>query len=59
MRSSTFQNVLNILIAIIAALLAFDWSVLFTPETGGAIIGVLTALKVAMNALRSIRNEDG
>lgn len=52
MANGAFQNVLNIVVAVIAALIAFDWSVVVSPETGGAIIGGLSALKLAINAFK-------
>lgn len=52
MNSNAFHNIVNILIAVVAALMAFDWTVLFTPETGGAIIAGLSAIKLVINAIR-------
>jgi hypothetical protein len=52
MSSNLFHNIANVLIALIAAMMAFDWTVLFSPETGAMIISALATIKLVINAIR-------
>jgi hypothetical protein len=50
--TNLWHNISNVLIALIAAMMAFDWSVLFTAETGAMIISALATIKLVVNAVR-------
>lgn len=53
MNTNAIHNILNILLAVIGALMAFDWSVIpLPPETLAMIMGGLGAVKLFMNTLR-------
>lgn len=52
MNTNLLHNILNIAIAVVAALMAFDWSVVLAPEKAGAIIAILSAVKLIVNAIR-------
>jgi hypothetical protein len=50
--TNTLHNVLNIAIAVIGAMGAFDWTVLFSQTTALAIVGALATAKGVINMLR-------
>lgn len=50
--SNAIHNLLNVAIAVLAAMAAFDWQIVFSPGTAATIIGGLATLKVVINALR-------
>lgn len=50
--SNAAHNILNILIAAIAAIATFDFAAFLPPEVAAPIIGGLAALKLVMNAIR-------
>lgn len=52
MNTNAIHNILNILIAAIAALAAFDWTVLFSQSTAVVIIGILASAKTVINVIR-------
>lgn len=52
MNTNMIHNVLNIAIAFIAAMAAFDWTVLFSQQTAVVIVGGLATAKTVMNILR-------
>jgi hypothetical protein len=50
--TNLLHNLLNLAIAIIAALTAFDWTAIFGPQTGAMIISGLGFAKLAINFFR-------
>jgi len=52
MNTNAIHNMLNILIAAIAAIATFDFAAFLPPEVATPIVGGLAALKLVMNALR-------
>lgn len=52
MNTNLLHNILNVAIAFVGAMMAFDWTVLFSQSTAGAIIAVLSAVKLFVNAVR-------
>lgn len=52
MNSNLFHNIINALIAVLAAMATMDWTIFFTPETATAIVGGLSALKLIINVVR-------
>lgn len=52
MNTNAIHNILNILIAAVAALAAFDWTVLFSQSTAVIIIGILASAKTVINVIR-------
>jgi hypothetical protein len=52
MNSNLIHNILNLLIAVIAALAAFDWTALVAPTTAGMIVSGLAFAKLAINFFR-------
>jgi hypothetical protein len=50
--TNTLHNLLNIAIAAIAALSAFNWEVLFSQSTALMIVGGLASIKGVINVLR-------
>lgn len=50
--TNLIHNVLNVAIAVIGAMLAFQWDVLFSTETAAWIIGALGTLKLVINTIR-------
>ena len=52
LNSNTTHNVINVLIALIAALTAMDWTLFVGPEAAATAIAALAALKTAINIVR-------
>lgn len=52
MNTNLLHNILNLSIAILAALVGFDWTGLVSAPAALQIVTVLTALKLVINALR-------
>lgn len=52
MNTNLIHNILNIAIAAVAAMGAFDWTVLFSQTTALAIVGGLATAKSVMNMIR-------
>lgn len=52
MNTNMLHNVINILIIVISAMGAMDWTEFVDPETAAGIVGALSALKLVMNMLR-------
>lgn len=52
MNTNMIHNFLNIAIAAVAALGAFDWTVLFSQSTALVIVGILASAKSVINVLR-------
>lgn len=52
LNSNTTHNVINVLIALIAALTAMDWTLFVGPETAATVIAALAALKTVINIVR-------
>lgn len=52
MNTNLIHNILNILIAVVGALMAFDWTVFFSQTTMGTIVGFLAGAKLVINMLR-------
>lgn len=52
MNTNIIHNIINILITVVAALMAVDWTVFFSPEVGGTIIAVLSTIKLVINTTR-------
>jgi len=52
MSTNLFHNIANVLIAVVAAMVAFDWTVLFSAETAAMIVSMLATLKLVVNAVR-------
>lgn len=52
MNTNLIHNILNIAIAAIAAMGAFDWTVLVSQSTALTIVGILATAKTVMNMLR-------
>lgn len=52
MNLNLVHNILNLLIAIMGGLAAFDFSTIVSQGTAGMIVGSLAAAKLIMNALR-------
>jgi len=52
MNTNLIHNIINIVIAVVAAFAVFDWSVFFDAETAAGIVGGLSALKIVMNLVR-------
>jgi hypothetical protein len=50
--TNTLHNLLNIAIAAVAALGAFDWTVLFSQSTALVIVGILASAKSVINVVR-------
>jgi hypothetical protein len=52
MNTNAIHNFLNIAIAVVAALAAFNWEVLFSQSTALVIVGILASAKSVINVLR-------
>jgi hypothetical protein len=52
MNTNLIHNFLNIAIAVVAALAAFNWEVLFSQSTALVIVGILASAKSVINVLR-------
>jgi flagellar motor component MotA len=52
MNTNMIHNILNALIAIIAALAALDWHAFLSPATAAAIVAGLSGAKILMNVIR-------
>ncbi len=53
MNSNVWHNILNLLIALVGSLGAYDWAGFgFTPEGAGMIVAGLGVLKLLINAIR-------
>lgn len=52
MNSNAFHNILNVLIAVIAALTAFDWTVVVSQGQAATILSVLATVKILVNVFR-------
>jgi flagellar motor component MotA len=52
MNTNMIHNILNALIAIIAALAALDWHSFLNPATAAAIVAGLSGAKILMNVVR-------
>ncbi len=52
MNTNLIHNILNIAIAVVAAMGAFDWTVLFSQTTALAILAGLGTAKSVMNMIR-------
>lgn len=52
MNTNLIHNILNIAIAVIGAMGAFDWTVLFSQTTALAIVGALATAKGVINMIR-------
>lgn len=52
MNTNALHNILNIVIAVIAALGAMDWSVIMSPSTAAMVVTGLATVKVIVNVLR-------
>jgi hypothetical protein len=52
MNTNMIHNFLNIAIAVVAALAAFNWEVLFSQSTALVIVGILASAKSVINVLR-------
>lgn len=52
MNTNALHNLLNIAIAVVAAMAAFDWTVLFSATTAATIVGGLATIKVVINTVR-------
>ncbi len=52
MNTNAIHNLMNIAIAVVAALAAFNWEVLFSQSTALVIVGILASAKSVINVLR-------
>ena len=52
MNTNLIHNILNIAIAVVAALAAFNWEVLVSQSTALVIVGILASAKSVINVLR-------
>ena len=52
MNSNMIHNLLNIAIALVAAMAAFDWTVLVSSSTAMVIVGILASAKTVINVIR-------
>jgi hypothetical protein len=52
MNLNALHNILNVAIAAVAALAAFNWEVLFSQSTALMIVGALASAKTVMNVIR-------
>ncbi len=52
MNSNLLHNLLNLAIAIIAALAAFDWTAILGAQTAGMVVSGLAFVKLAINFFR-------
>lgn len=52
MNTNAIHNLLNIAIAVVAALAAFNWEVLFSQSTALMIVGGLASAKTVINVIR-------
>lgn len=52
LNTNAVHNALNIAIAVVAALMAFDWNVLMEPATAAKVIAGLASAKLMINAVR-------
>ena len=53
MNTNAIHNIINILLAVVGALGAFDWGVIgLEPQTTAAVLGGLGFLKLVMNTIR-------
>lgn len=52
MNLNALHNILNVAIAAVAALAAFNWEVLFSQATALMIVGALASAKTVMNVIR-------
>ncbi len=52
MNSNMIHNLLNIAIALVAAMAAFDWTVLVSQSTAMVIVGILASAKTVINVIR-------
>jgi len=53
MNSNVWHNLLNLLIALVGSLAAYDWTGFgFTPEIAGMIVAGLGVVKLLINAVR-------
>lgn len=50
--TNAIHNLLNIAIAVVAALAVFDWTVLFSQSTAMVIVGILASAKTVINVVR-------
>lgn len=52
MNTNLLHNILNLSIAVLAALVGFDWTGLVSAPLALQIVSALTVIKLIMNALR-------
>lgn len=52
MNTNLIHNILNVAIAVVAAMAAFDWTVLLSPSTAAAVVAGLATLKTLINVFR-------
>lgn len=52
LNTNAIHNMLNIAIAAVAAMAAFDWTVLFSQPTAMVIVGILASAKTVINVIR-------
>jgi hypothetical protein len=52
MNTNLFHNIANILIALIGAMAAMDWTVIVSQQTATGIVSGLAALKIVINVVR-------
>jgi hypothetical protein len=50
---NAFHNLINLVLGVVGWLMVFDWTLLgMTPQQMGAVIGILSLIKLVANAVR-------
>ena len=52
MNTNAIHNILNIAIAVVSAMAAFDWTVFMNPATAATLVAGLATAKMVINTLR-------